>query len=275
MGREGYRSLYGDLTKLKDNSLLADPAGGTGDDDELWQTLLSATEWADRYCNRIFYPLTTTRYFSGDGSKQLLLPDLLAVTTLKEDTNGDKTFDTTWATTDYWTQPFDAEPTKHWGRAYDKVTIRAQGTKSGFPSAYDRNFEIVGQWGYRNYTEASGTLVNNGAGYSASATSIVVDDGTELAIGQTIIIGTEQLLVTNISSNTLTVVRGLNGTTAATITDNDPVSILRWPPDLERAVLIQTARLWSRAPTFEPFYVDADLDTDVRMLLDAYRRPTV
>jgi len=30
--REGYRSLYGDLTKLKDGSLLNNPAGGAGDD---------------------------------------------------------------------------------------------------------------------------------------------------------------------------------------------------------------------------------------------------
>ena len=56
MGREAYRSLYGDLTKLKDDSLLKDPAGGTGDDDELFQLLLSVSDWVDHYCNRHFYP---------------------------------------------------------------------------------------------------------------------------------------------------------------------------------------------------------------------------
>ena len=40
MARESYRSLYGDLTKLKGDSLLKDPASGTGDDDELFQLLL-------------------------------------------------------------------------------------------------------------------------------------------------------------------------------------------------------------------------------------------
>jgi len=40
MARESYHSLYGDLTKLKDDSLLKDPASGTGDDDELFQLLL-------------------------------------------------------------------------------------------------------------------------------------------------------------------------------------------------------------------------------------------
>ena len=32
MGIEGYRSLYGDLTRLKDASLLDNPAGGSGAD---------------------------------------------------------------------------------------------------------------------------------------------------------------------------------------------------------------------------------------------------
>ena len=33
MAREAYRSLYGDLTKLKDDSVLKDPAAGADDDD--------------------------------------------------------------------------------------------------------------------------------------------------------------------------------------------------------------------------------------------------
>ena len=53
------------------------------------------------------------------------------------------------------------------------------------------------------------------------------------------------------------------------------MSILRWPAPVERATLINTARIWTRAPAFEPFYVDVDLDTDVRSLLDAYRRAPV
>ena len=36
MAREAYRFLYGDLTKLKDDSLLKDPAAGAGDDNEMF-----------------------------------------------------------------------------------------------------------------------------------------------------------------------------------------------------------------------------------------------
>ncbi|KKK48788.1 hypothetical protein LCGC14_3141620 [marine sediment metagenome] len=274
MSREAYRSLYGDLTKLKDNAALDDPAAGTSDDDELFQLLLSVSEAVEGYCNRHFYPLTATRLFDGPGSTRLLVPDLLSVTTLKGDDDHDKTFEVDWATTDYWTENYNAEPTKHWGHAYDSLMARAQGTKaSGFIRG-EQNYQIVGKWGHRDYQEDSGTTTDS-AGYTATATTIqaIAAGGAKLAIGQTILIGTEQLLITNIATNALTVSRGINGTTAATIAASQTaVSILRWPLPVERATLIWTARLWTRAPAFEPFYVDADQDTDVRILLDPYRR---
>jgi hypothetical protein len=51
----------------------------------------------------------------------------------------------------------------------------------------------------------------------------------------------------------------------------DNVRVVRWPAAVERATLINAARIWTRAPAFEPFYVDAGLDTDVRELLEPYR----
>ena len=55
---------------------------------------------------------------------------------------------------------------------------------------------------------------------STSATSISVDDGTDFEVNQNIKVGSEEMTITNISSNTLTVVRGVNGTTAATHSNN-------------------------------------------------------
>ena len=95
MAREAYRSLYGDLAKLKDDSLLKDPAAGTGDDNEMFQLLLSVSDWVDRYCNRYFYPRTQTLEFDGSGASRLFIPDLISLNALKEDTTDDKTFDTT------------------------------------------------------------------------------------------------------------------------------------------------------------------------------------
>ena len=70
--------------------------------------------------------------------------------------------------------------------------------------------------------------VNNGAGYTDSATSIVVDDGTVYNVGD-IIVNTataEHLRVTGVSTNTLTVVRAFGSTAAAAMTDNDYLVVL-------------------------------------------------
>lgn len=71
------------------------------------------------------------------------------------------------------------------------------------------------------------TAINNGAGYNDSATSIVVDNGTYVYAGA-IIKNTatgENLRVTAVSTNTLTVVRGVGGGAAA-ITDNDEILVV-------------------------------------------------
>lgn len=276
MAREAYRSLYGDLTKLKDDSLLKDPAGGAGDDNELFQLLMAASAWVERFCNRHFYSRTQTLEFDGPevDRDRLLVPDLIAVTSLKTDDNNDATFETTWATTDYWKYPLNAEPTNAWGHPYTLLKVRNGGTKSQFPLG-DSLIEIAGRWGYSEYKEDSGSNINEGGTYSATDTTLTVTAGTDFAIGQTLLIESEQLLVTNISGNNLTVVRALNGTTGATHADATDVFILRWPLAVERATLITAARLWTRAPAFEPFFVDADVDTDVRLLLESYVRIAV
>jgi hypothetical protein len=69
------------------------------------------------------------------------------------------------------------------------------------------------------------TRVNNGAGYSDSDTSVVVDEGSIWDTdkdARIIVPRTGEIMkVTGVSSNTLTVVRGHNGTTAAALLDND------------------------------------------------------
>lgn len=66
------------------------------------------------------------------------------------------------------------------------------------------------------------TQVNNAAGYSSSATSIVVDDGSLFVANDTILVPRtgEMMFVSARSSNTLTVVRGV-GSTGQALVDND------------------------------------------------------
>ena len=60
----------------------------------------------------------------------------------------------------------------------------------------------------------------NGAITDATATSIIVDDGTDFEVGQNILVGSEEMTITAISTHTLTVIRGVKSTTKATHSDN-------------------------------------------------------
>jgi len=62
--------------------------------------------------------------------------------------------------------------------------------------------------------------INDGTGISSSDTSVVVDDGTKFNKGDLIDVESETMLITNVSTNTLTVIRGHQGTTAATHADD-------------------------------------------------------
>ena len=274
MGREAYRSLYGDLTKLKDDSVLKDPAGGTGDDDELFQLLLAASVQVDRLCNRHFYSLTGTRVFDGPGGERLVMPDLISVTSIKADEDDDQSYEVTWGTRDYATEPYNQDPTAHWGGPYTSVLASKTGSKQEF-LAGQRRYQIAGKWGFSEVKERSGSLVDDTAGFASGDGTFGVDEAGDFSVGQTIMVDSEQMLVTDIdrANDRLSVTRGLNGTRAMGHADHATVWVIRWPAPVERATLIQAARIWTRAPDFQPFYVDADLDTDVRLLLDSYRRP--
>jgi Family of unknown function (DUF5309) len=68
--------------------------------------------------------------------------------------------------------------------------------------------------------------VNNGAGYASGATSIVVDNGPYFEVQSLVYVPRtgETMRVTAVSTNTLTVVRGV-GSTAAALVDNDELVI--------------------------------------------------
>lgn len=96
--------------------------------------------------------------------------------------------------------------------------------------------QVTGTFGYSNETYALAT----GGSVSSAATSIVLTGGSAYA-GQTLLIDTEQAYVT-VSGGTPTIVRGVNGTTAATHAAAAAVSAYRYPRDVVSACLQVTAR---------------------------------
>lgn len=232
------RYAYADLTELKSAGWL--DLTGTTLDIYLLALLETASGLLDRKSNRQFQPKTETRYFNGEnGAQALWLPDLLSVTTLRTDEDGDATYERTWAATDYILWPYVGFP-----KLKVEADQRNPSGKFSFPRG-QRAIELNGLWGYGNGDSAtpyedSGTTVTAS---NATTTSVTAADGAKLAIGQTILVESEQMFITNIVTNALTVVRAVNGTTGAAHT-TQTANIYRYPAQVKTAALVLTAELW-------------------------------
>tara|TARA_Y100000401_G_C8297055_1_gene211901 strand:+ start:201 stop:1124 length:924 start_codon:yes stop_codon:yes gene_type:complete len=127
---------------------------------------------------------------------------------------------------DYFLMPYNSSP---------KTTMKLnQDTEKAFHSG-QQTLTILGEWGYTNDSEQITTL--DGAISSTTATSVPVTAATNLSPAETILVGSEQMYITSISSNTLTVERGVNGTTAATHSDDASVKSYLYPTEVVQACL--------------------------------------
>jgi len=255
----------------------------------------------DNHCGRFFYPKVDTKYFTGErvllqryktedepgwanigwlplrGSERIRLPeDLIFVTTLKQDTDEDSTYSDTWATTDYELLPYDAQPTGgiDYARPYTGIEVNKRSDSNYTVFKYSQKaYQLIGTWGYCSVTEDSG--FNLGAAIiTVTATSITLD-AEDLEVGLTLLIDSEQMFVSAVSTTTATVVRGVNGTTAATHLDDADIYYYKYPAPVMEAVMMQAARLWvRRTSSFSTSFVDttqitspSGLDKDVMELL--------
>ena len=87
------------------------------------------------------------------------------------------------------------------------------------------------------------TNINDGSNIAVGATSITVDDASGLTVNDIIQIDDEQIKITTITSNVLTVERGQNGTTAAAHDDDDAVSLVLAGADTDYSSSLGTVEL--------------------------------
>ena len=126
---------------------------------------------------------------------------------------------------DYWLEPYNFSP---------KVRLKLnEDTSKGFHSG-QQTLSILGTWGYSNNTESVTTV---DAVSSTTATSVSVGSASDLSPAQTILVNSEQMYITGISGNTLTLERGVNGTTAATHSGGDTAYRFLYDPLVVQACL--------------------------------------
>lgn len=256
-------------------------------DVQLGQILDNVSRQIDFHCNHQFFVSTRTWYYTyrcqPDRDYDLKVNDLLAVTTLKTDLAGLRTYGQTWtAGVDYELGPSDA-PQESTPAPYWQVN-RIWNSSLFFPET-TRGVQIVGKGGYYEVlSRSSATLAED---LDTSETVIDVSDGTVFEVGQTLLIGSEQLFITSINLATtpdaITVAPrvGLNGTTPAVHLTGAAIDVYTYPV-VSESCLTQAQRRFERA-IGRPSRSDSDpslrayasLDRDVQDALEELRRTAI
>lgn len=278
--------------------------------ERLLQLLENVSREIDKYCHRHFYPLLDTKYFSGIKTRPLKYPhvldsgvvamgflaiagepkaflpgDLISVTSLKEDTNGDGTYPTEWVSSDYYLFPRDAKPTGPIDKVSPYTKIEVNTLSNGNYSVFKIGqyvYKLEGKWGYCDVTLDTGQQVADADGMIKTQLTVTVADGDEMKVGWTCLIDDEQIYITAIDSETnkCTIQRGINNTEAATHAKNTSIYRYLYPGGVVEACMMQAARLWTRRSSgYGVSFVEvtqavslSGLDKDVKEMLSGYKK---
>jgi len=242
---------YGLVADLKD--LIPDFAG-TGDDDVVRLVCEAASRYLDAKTHRWFYPKIETRYYDHpeDAGRLKVDKDLLEVAEFTTQ-NGDV------EVTDDQYYLMLAGSYNH--TPYDRIVLKTNSDRTQliYTGTLQKANAVTGTWGYHedwsNAWQSSGDAIADATGINATVTTVNVADGDGADIygvtprfkaGQTLKIGDEFMYLTAISTNALTVVRGINGSTAAVHATAAAISVYRPMKDIEDATLAMAKWLWSR-----------------------------
>ncbi len=245
-------------------------------DDAIYRRVLEGVSQAiDNWTNRTYRIYLATMYYTADDD-ELNINDLISITTLKTDPNNNRTYGTTFAITDYDLLDYNAPNER---APYTKLALAPTGTNY-FPTN-KRGVQIAGKFGYFEDLETIASLLAEDL--DISETGVDVTAGTDFDVLDTILINDEQMYITAISTNTLTVERGVNGTTKATHSNGATIYRYRYPGPIVEACIIQAARIFRRKDA--PFGVVGtpeigmvrivSLDPDVKQMIAPYKRLVV
>jgi hypothetical protein len=142
------QSLYCTPEMLKNRKGITDGY----DDVEIMGACRAVARWIDeKYCLRFFYRHTATLTFAPTSYYCLSVPDLVSITTLKTDNDGDGVFETTWtAGVDYELLPANAAAGLE-RKPYDEINaIGSLRFPVGYcgPGARRNRAQIAGVWGW-------------------------------------------------------------------------------------------------------------------------------
>jgi hypothetical protein len=267
-------NYYADLYHLK--KLLGTP--DSDDDLALMAELGAASRHIEQETGRAFSGIQAERYFAGAGRSLFLNDDVLAISEISVN-DGDDTF-TAMAAADYHLRPQNSFP-KAW------LEINPLGDFTAFPRMTN-GVKIVGLFGYGASAAPYRASGVTGTVATTMGTTLTLSAAGVIRSGMTILCESEQMFVEDVStdpeSTTVTVQRGVNGTTAAIHSAKD-VNIWEYPADITKACLITAMRWWKRkdsafqtvvgTPELGQVNIYKGLDPDVVQILSKYKRVAV
>jgi len=117
----------------------------TANDAVIESSVESASRAIDLFCNRHFYTMAATMYYTPEDARIVFTDDIVSITALKTDDNADGTYETSWtADAHYYKQPYNAA---YRGRPYTFLEISDTTTKY-FPNTVRRGLQIYGVFGW-------------------------------------------------------------------------------------------------------------------------------
>ena len=280
---------------------------GVLSDVQIDRIIESVSRQLDLSTRRFFLPRTETRLFRWPPTQTSLLTvlwldqDLLSVTTLKSEAQN--TTPTTISSSDFFLEPNNQGP------PYDRIEIDLSSTAAyQAGDSPQRSISVAGSWGYTSNTRSGGTVAS-GLDSDAAATTMVCSNASRIGVGDTLLIQSEQIFVSerdfaaldsklingaltsnqsevtitvdsshgivagevirieseqmyvvSVATNDLTVIRAYNGSVLASPSDDTAIHINR-TLTIERGVNGTTAATHADATSITPYEPPLDIQS--------------
>lgn len=217
---------------------IMDNTAVTDKDDRLDEAIAGASEFIEEYTDRIFIPWTGTKEFDYQSTGKLWLgEDLLSSAPTITYANGDRTI----ASGDYFLYPLNAADKN---KPYEWLELLLTDDQFFYKNSRQSDIAITGKWGYSEITKLLSTI--NEDPFAAGDVTLTVTSGTNFEIGMTLLIDSEQMFVENVSTNDVTVIRGVNGTTDAAHANTTAIYAIFPPLQIRMAANALAARAFMR-----------------------------
>ncbi len=244
MRNPSLRHVYASLAELNDTLTTGGATAMTnaGNNARKLEMLDEVSRLIDTKAHRGsgFGPWVGTMQYDGDSRDVLWLrADLATLTSLTVRPSQAAASVTPVVETDFYLAGLDG-----YNAPYRKLLLHGQGSPVTFGSA-QRGIGVTGTWSYpyrtRLLTATTAEVLDD------TETSVDVTALTELSPGMTILVGSEQMYVSGTTTGTpytLTVERGVNGTTAATHITASPITRYVYDPSVNSLALRLATKRW-------------------------------